>query len=252
MMPPTSIDGTDITGATIDGTDVTEITVDGDTVFTAGPDIRDVGMFQNPIYQWWGENIDAVDGASPVDWPESLAALADASAVNGPTKQTKSGFESVLYNGTSDGHNFTPDAQWPSGGQPHSIAALIYINDTSDYNTVASWGTSSTSRGMYFTVHDSKVSYGIWAKPDAQGGTVPTGQWITVGAAAQVDSQEVYLNGSFVGSESEFIDFPNQNHSIGYRRINNQMHMDGYIAEVVISDKFENAQSFSNYHQNRL
>jgi len=35
MMPPTSIDGTDITGATIDGTDVTEITVDGDTVFSA-------------------------------------------------------------------------------------------------------------------------------------------------------------------------------------------------------------------------
>jgi len=35
MMPPTSIDGTDITGATIDGTDVQEITVDGDTVFTA-------------------------------------------------------------------------------------------------------------------------------------------------------------------------------------------------------------------------
>jgi len=37
MIPPTSIDGTDITGATIDGTEVTEITVDGDTVFTAGP-----------------------------------------------------------------------------------------------------------------------------------------------------------------------------------------------------------------------
>jgi len=38
MIPPTSIDGTDITGATIDGTDVTEITVDGDTVFTGVPD----------------------------------------------------------------------------------------------------------------------------------------------------------------------------------------------------------------------
>jgi len=35
MMPPTSIDGTDITGATIDGTDVQEITVDGQTVFSA-------------------------------------------------------------------------------------------------------------------------------------------------------------------------------------------------------------------------
>jgi hypothetical protein len=38
MIPPTSIDGTDITGATIDGTDVQEITVDGQTVFTAVPD----------------------------------------------------------------------------------------------------------------------------------------------------------------------------------------------------------------------
>ena len=35
MIPPTSIDGTDITGATIDGTDVQEITVDGQTVFSA-------------------------------------------------------------------------------------------------------------------------------------------------------------------------------------------------------------------------
>jgi len=34
-MIPTSIDGTDITGATIDGTEVTEITVDGQTVFEA-------------------------------------------------------------------------------------------------------------------------------------------------------------------------------------------------------------------------
>jgi len=42
MIPPTSIDGTDITGATIDGTDVQEITVDGDTVFTAGVKIPNV------------------------------------------------------------------------------------------------------------------------------------------------------------------------------------------------------------------
>jgi len=35
--PPTSIDGTDITGATIDGQDVQEITIDGQTVFTAQP-----------------------------------------------------------------------------------------------------------------------------------------------------------------------------------------------------------------------
>jgi len=39
MMPPTSIDGTDITGATIDGTDVQEITVDGQTVFGADKNV---------------------------------------------------------------------------------------------------------------------------------------------------------------------------------------------------------------------
>jgi len=50
MIPPTSIDGTDITGATIDGTDVTEITVDGQTVFTAGPAAPP--LFNN-LYHWW-------------------------------------------------------------------------------------------------------------------------------------------------------------------------------------------------------
>jgi len=35
--PPTSIDGTDITGATIDGQEVQEITVDGQTVFSGFP-----------------------------------------------------------------------------------------------------------------------------------------------------------------------------------------------------------------------
>jgi len=43
MIPPTSIDGTDITGATIDGTDVTEITVDGDVVFS--PSLVEDGDF---------------------------------------------------------------------------------------------------------------------------------------------------------------------------------------------------------------
>jgi len=42
-MPPTSIDGTDITGATIDGQDVEEITIDGQTVFNA------ISFFDNVV-----------------------------------------------------------------------------------------------------------------------------------------------------------------------------------------------------------
>ena len=46
MIPPTSIDGTDITGATIDGTDVQEITVDGDVVFSAAPPTPSGSVFR--------------------------------------------------------------------------------------------------------------------------------------------------------------------------------------------------------------
>ena len=68
MIPPTSIDGTDITGATIDGTDVEEITVDGDVVFTAAPVIPPSGVtrleFEQDYTDSWGNN----DG-SPVGSP---------------------------------------------------------------------------------------------------------------------------------------------------------------------------------------
>jgi len=53
-MIPTSIDGTDITGATIDGTEVQEITVDGDTVFSATDVLEDFER-SNPINDYSGD-----------------------------------------------------------------------------------------------------------------------------------------------------------------------------------------------------
>jgi len=81
-MIPTSIDGTDITGATIDGTDVQEITVDGDTVFTAGlPDQANIianydalaltGVSDGQIVNTWtdesgkGRDMSPDDGTDP-------------------------------------------------------------------------------------------------------------------------------------------------------------------------------------------
>ena len=54
-MAPTSIDGTEITGATIDGQDVSEITVDGETVFTA---ILDAAVWQSlsSSADFWANN----------------------------------------------------------------------------------------------------------------------------------------------------------------------------------------------------
>jgi len=81
-MIPTSIDGTDITGATIDGTDVTEITVDGQTVFTSGlPDQANIianydalalsGLSDGQIVNTWtdesgnGRDMSPDDGTDP-------------------------------------------------------------------------------------------------------------------------------------------------------------------------------------------
>jgi len=67
-MIPTSIDGTDITGATIDGQDVQEITVDGDVVFSAFP--------ENVFEDFESGNVN--------DWTNRFSSLAITSnAING-------------------------------------------------------------------------------------------------------------------------------------------------------------------------
>jgi hypothetical protein len=62
--PPTSIDGTDITGATIDGQEVQEITVDGQTVFTALP--KTLESFESGISDYQGDtgNVTTTTGQS--------------------------------------------------------------------------------------------------------------------------------------------------------------------------------------------
>jgi len=57
-MAPTSIDGTEITGATIDGQEVQEITVGGDVVFTAEQIIDD--FEDGNINGWVSENVESI------------------------------------------------------------------------------------------------------------------------------------------------------------------------------------------------
>jgi len=225
---------------------------DGTVLWSGGPNIPDSDMFQSPIYQWWGAEIAASDGASPVDWPESLADLSDAAAVNDPTKQTQSGFESVLYDGATDGHSWDSDSKLPTGGSAHSLAALIYPLDTTGFNTIVSWGQGSEGDGMYFTVDDGTLNYGVWASNQINSGTISSDSWQTVGARAKDGDQEIFINGSAVGSVNNSLNLLDANHSIGYREINNQQYFDGYIAEVIVSAEFESAQAFSDYHNDRL
>jgi hypothetical protein len=153
MMPPTSIDGTDITGATIDGTDVTEITVDGQTVFTAGPPIID-DFEDGNLSEYVGATGDwSVSGSSPLEGSFSLlgqnafnaARIFSTSLSNIPSRGDTFDY---LYD-TSNNNNF--DAVHfginPSNPNENYVAAIgsfgfRIAKDGTDQNDGSSGGTS--------------------------------------------------------------------------------------------------------------
>jgi len=101
MMPPTSIDGTDITGATIDGTDVQEITVDGQTVFSAGPGGVASGVpikAHYPITESSGTTISDVTGTlTDMDVDSNASFQSDIDAIGGQTIDTDGDHVNVFF-----------------------------------------------------------------------------------------------------------------------------------------------------------
>jgi hypothetical protein len=96
-MIPTSIDGTDITGATIDGTDVQEITVDGDTVFSAGP--SNLPVAYSNLIAWYPFDSAEYGGSNADDVTAIIGGSGDDTAydgtVNGATYQSSGGVTDI-------------------------------------------------------------------------------------------------------------------------------------------------------------
>jgi len=120
-MIPTSIDGTDITGATIDGTDVTEITVDGQTVFTAVPDIPNT-----VVHQYRAE-----DFADP--WPDNIGS-ADMS-VSGLTSSTFNNNEDSVFGDGIDDHGTANGPQNFPQNETFGIAFTASFSSISEFSS---------------------------------------------------------------------------------------------------------------------
>jgi len=133
MMPPTSIDGTDITGATIDGQDVQEITVDGQTVFTAGP--------QNVFEDFEAGNVN--------DWTDRFASISITSnAINGSFSGDftgtggQQGKPSATYDPsffTSTVNTMTVKADFIESSPDDIIGVTLPIDSTPDSYVSAIW-----------------------------------------------------------------------------------------------------------------
>jgi len=159
MSPPTSIDGTDITGATIDGTDVQEITVDGQTVFTA----ETLPVAYSNLIAWYpfdssfygGSNAD--DATALFNSGQSGDSTAYDGTVSGATYQSSGGVTDIKAGANSGAFDFDGSNDYISTGinntvisNPLSICAWFDIDSTGRNPIVSNrLGTGTTPHFVF-------------------------------------------------------------------------------------------------------
>jgi len=189
MIPPTSIDGTDITGATIDGTDVTEITVDGDTVFTAGP--PDTGM----DHFYWAPSLSSVS-----TWPD-LEGSNDATSFGSPSLSASgiNGVQAVAYDGSNDYHE-TSSAGSLGATSEYTFVVVFELQSNSGFQSMLSNGTNGGFGGYRFFSDqvDDDFDIGHTGVDGARAGSVDLDPHVAVGtydgsnATLDIDGSQVF------------------------------------------------------------
>jgi len=237
-----------------DGSEIAEVrTGAGDVLFSAIPD---TSMFQSPLYQFSAAKLNVADGTTGVTFPETLAGLSDPTVVGGPTfRENQDGFKAIEFDG-SDHHEWTPDSNLPTGADPHSWAALVYLPalPSGEKFTVCGYGAGNTNETttIQFDGFDSGKLLSTFFSGDIVGSVPSTNQWITVGVSYDGSNRTLYLDGSPDNSDSPGpINVQNANHTIAKAPFGGNR-LDGFIAEVILCDAAESDQAFSDYHANRL
>jgi hypothetical protein len=153
--PPTSIDGTDITGATIDGQDVQEITIDGQTVFTAGP------VAQSNLLAWWRMGDDSGDAlkdsatttdfgdSTPYDFVEEGQSTNETNTLqNGGVTDIETGANSSAYDMIADGNLDSPLTNLTS-----PLTFMGWVNFDSLSGTKALFGDWNSGSSDFYIQH---------------------------------------------------------------------------------------------------
>jgi len=231
-MIPTSIDGTDITGATIDGTDVQEITVDGDTVFTAAA-IPQAGLQQ----RYRASELNLVNGDPVSTWPDTSANAFDAVVDSGsPTfVQTSDGF-AVNFDGNND---YFKIENVPSDND-FSIFLILEVLDANTENYLYSAGYNSEDSFLLFNDNQYGFVSVDGGSSAFKSGTFPTGNIELFEAVREANNNTTLrLDGTqIVVNTTSAFDPATQTHHIGYAEPRNKpgTELDGNIYEILIYD----------------
>jgi len=196
-MIPTSIDGTDITGATIDGTDVQEITVDGDTVFTAAPDIP---ASQDLHARYSAKSLSLSDGNPVSTWTDETGNGHDLTAGTAPTYVANgiNGNPVVRFDGVDDYLNVA----FSTLSQPtHVFIVFQAFSGTTIYDSFDSLGGAVFNR-HYFQLADrgSGVNWEIFNGNVLNSGTAGDTSAHIAGNLHNSTSSTMRLDGSQIAS----------------------------------------------------
>jgi len=261
-MIPTSIDGTDITGATIDGTDVQEITVDGDVVFSAGPDNLPLA-FSNLI-AWYPFDSATYGGSNTDDVTAIIGGSGDDTAYNlsnatGSPTHTTSGIATDINAGANSGafdYDGSDDAHEANG---------IDINGLSEF-TISFWIELDTTSGTFRRWVGNSIGFfnsGSVALRQREGdvqmvhndavffGNASTNieMWTMT---SDISRAVIYKNGSSVGTINSSISNTSENDLYigGYYTTTNSEYTDGTIDDVRIYNRELSASEVNQIYQN--
>jgi hypothetical protein len=177
--PPTSIDGTDITGATIDGQEVQEITIDGQTVFTGIPDAGELQA------RYDATALSQSDGQAVSTWTDQ-ASTNDLTAGTAPTYRASglNGLPVVEFDGNDD----FLDVSFNALSQPNHIFMTCKILQTGG---VIFDADSSFDQAILMT---GDPAYSLFAGGSLLDGPPATGDVLLLSALFDGTSSELRIN----------------------------------------------------------
>jgi len=210
MMPPTSIDGTDITGATIDGTDVQEITVDGQTVFSA----ETLPVAYSDLIAWYPFDSATYGGSNADDVTAIIGGSGDDTAydgtVSGATYQSSGGVTDINAGANSGGFEFDGNDNIDCGSplnstQPFTVTAWAFSNSDPDAFRLI-LNTNDFDNGFrIFSNSDDELGFSTednGNRDDVIINLPPIGQWVHYAAVFTGTENQLYIDAQLAGTVS--------------------------------------------------